>query len=245
MTRLQLARVEGIAAHMIRLYQWEISPFCDKVRRVLHVKKQPYEVVEMRLLDSVTGRLRAVNPTGKVPALEHGDRLLGDSTEIAHYLDDAFPEPRLVPLAARDRALVHLLEDWADESLYFYEMHLRLAVPENARTWAPRLTASDPAWLRALSPKLLPHVIGRITGTQGVGRKALADIERDLQRHAAALAALLDDRDWLVGDALSLADIAVFAQLNAIGAVPTGARALAEHASLEAWRERVDRATRP
>ena len=34
---------------MITLYQFEISPFCDKVRRVLHWKKVPYEIVEVPL----------------------------------------------------------------------------------------------------------------------------------------------------------------------------------------------------
>ncbi len=43
--------------------------------------------------------------TGRVPALQHGDFWLGESSAIAEYLDDVFPEgTRLLPADARQRA---------------------------------------------------------------------------------------------------------------------------------------------
>ena len=35
------------------------------------------------------------------------------------------------------------LEDWADESLYFYEMHLRFGLPENSPENVPRMMANN------------------------------------------------------------------------------------------------------
>ena len=32
---------------MIVLHQYEVSPFCDKVRRILYVKQVPYELAEV------------------------------------------------------------------------------------------------------------------------------------------------------------------------------------------------------
>ena len=32
---------------MITLYQFEISPFCDKIRRILNVKHVPYAIEEV------------------------------------------------------------------------------------------------------------------------------------------------------------------------------------------------------
>ena len=80
---------------MIRLHQFATSPFCDKIRRVLHVKGEPYEVVEVPV--SETPSVRKLNPKGKLPVLEHDGRVVADSTDIAHYLEEAFPEPALVP----------------------------------------------------------------------------------------------------------------------------------------------------
>jgi glutathione S-transferase len=43
--------------------------------------------------------------TGRVPALQHGDFWLGESSAIAEYLDDVFPDrPRLLPADPRQRA---------------------------------------------------------------------------------------------------------------------------------------------
>lgn len=48
----------------------------------------------------------AVNPTGKVPALQDGDLLVWDSLAIAEYLAEKFPQQHLWPAdrAARARA---------------------------------------------------------------------------------------------------------------------------------------------
>lgn len=46
---------------MITLHQFEASPYCDKVRRVLHVKGQPYRAVEVSLLGS--GKVSPTRPT--------------------------------------------------------------------------------------------------------------------------------------------------------------------------------------
>ena len=48
----------------------------------------------------------AVNPTGKVPALQDGDLLVWDSLAIAEYLAEKFPQHHLWPIdrAARARA---------------------------------------------------------------------------------------------------------------------------------------------
>ena len=109
---------------MIVLHQFEISPFCDKVRRILHVKRIPYEVREVPPSRALTD-VRRVNRIGKLPAIEDDGRVIADSTDIAHHLEERFPDPPLLPKHPLERALVHVLEDWADESLYYYEMTLR------------------------------------------------------------------------------------------------------------------------
>jgi glutathione S-transferase len=227
---------------MIRLHQFEISPFCDKVRRILHWKRQPYEIREVPLAQALTA-VRKVNPAGKLPCLEHDGRFVADSTDIAYYLEEKFPDPPLVPHDPKLRALCHVLEDWADESLYFYEMYLRFTLPHNARRNIPLLTAHDPAWMKTAAGFVVPGMMRGVLKRQGLGRKSLPAVVRDVERHVEAVASLLGDGDWLVGDGLSLADLSVFAELSCIRGSDEGAKAIGSSPPVVAWMARVDRAT--
>jgi glutathione S-transferase len=230
---------------MIVLHQFEISPFCDKIRRVLHVKRVPYEIREVPLVAAATPRLRKISPTGKVPCLEHDGRFLSDSTDIAHYLEARFPDPPLVPTDPRLRGLCHALEDWADESLYFYEMLLRFSLPHNAKRWVPVLAKNDPAIVRAAAPAVVPGTIKGTLRAQGLGKKSLATVLADLDRHLDAIDGMLQGGAWLVADRVTLADLSVFAQLFCIRGADEGAAAIAARQRVGVWMDRVDAASLP
>jgi glutathione S-transferase len=229
---------------VLTLHQFEISPFCDKIRRVLHWKRQPYRVHEVSLFEVAT-RFKKVNRAGKVPALDDGGHIVCDSTEIARYLEQRFPERPLLPADPADRARCHVLEDWADESLYFYEMRLRFTIPANARRWVPVLLANDPPLLRSVAALAIPTVLARTLAAQGVGRKSLEAALTDVRRHVAAVGAMVGDDGWLVGKALTLADISVFAQFFCIQGAAEGAAIIAADARVAGWMARVDAATSP
>jgi glutathione S-transferase len=229
---------------MLTLYQFEISPFCDKVRRVLNLKRVPYETREVGLIEAQLG-YRKINPTGKVPALADGGEIVCDSTDIAYFLEERYPDPPLVPRDPRERALVHVLEDWADESLYFIEMRLRFGIAHNRARTAPKLLAHENAVVKAIAPWILPRAIQGQTNAQGIGRKSDAQVVKELGRHLDALAGLLGGGDYLAGGALTLADIAVYVQLYAIRDADEGAAAIAARPEIGRFMDRVDLATRP
>src|SRR5688572_3981204 len=55
--------------------------------------------------------------TGKLPVLWLDGRAIGDSTRIIAALEARFPEPRLYPADAGERARALALEDYFDEGL--------------------------------------------------------------------------------------------------------------------------------
>jgi glutathione S-transferase len=226
---------------MIALHQYEISPFCDKVRRILNWKGLEYRIREVPVSRAMS--VRKINPIGKLPCLEHDGHFVADSTDIACYLEEHFPEPPILPSEPAQRGLCQMLDDWADESLYFYEMRLRFTFPHNARRWVPELVHSDPGWMKVLAPRVIPGMMRRLTRQQGVGRKSDAQVLADIERQVSAVGDCLGGRSWLVGDALCLADLSVFAQLFCIRGAEEGARIIQAHPAVVDWMERVDRAT--
>lgn len=226
---------------MITLHQYHLSPFNEKIQRMLNHKGIPFEERYWALGDRK--KVRALNPTGKLPALQNGERVVCDSTDVAHYIEQNFPQKPLIPSDPRLRAQVHVLEDWADESLYFYEMHLRFTTPGNRERNIPRMVEHEGAFLRWLLPKVVPGGIVRITETQGIGRKSIEQLLVDVTRHITAVDGLLDGTDWLVGNQLSLADLAVYAMFQALRDADMVADMLARYSAVTAWMMRVEEHT--
>src|SRR3546814_18590204 len=77
----------------IVLHQLEISPFCDKVRRVLAVKGLDYKVHNVPMAE--LGKLKRLSPAGKVPILELDGVVLHDSSDICRALESYAPSPAL------------------------------------------------------------------------------------------------------------------------------------------------------
>ncbi len=228
---------------VVTLYQMEASPFCDKIRRILAIKGVETRIAEVKFME-LTGRYKRLNPTGKVPALEHDDQLISDSTDIAHYLERVFPDPPLIPADPAEAALVHALEDWADESLYFMEMTLRFTLPHNAGRLIPLLTKYESPVMRKLLTAMIPRALKSTTRTQGIGKKSADQIMLDLTRHVEALEGLLGGADWLVGDRLTLADIAVFVQMACIAMTDEGQSVLKDYPTVSRWLAAVEQSTR-
>jgi glutathione S-transferase len=219
------------------LYQFEISPFCDKIRRVLNYKGLDYAIHEVKLLEA--GRLKHVSPAGKYPVLDYRGRMVPDSTDIAHYLEQAHPSPPLIPTDPREAALCHIFEDWADESLYFIEMTMRLAWPNNAKRWLPELVKHENALGKRLGRAFAPGAVRSQSRAQGTGRKHKDAVVADVARHFGALEALLGGRRFLASDALSLGDISVYAQIACIKETDEGAPLIAGFPAVRDWFHRV------
>jgi glutathione S-transferase len=94
----------------MRLYSIDLSPFAARVRAAIYFKGLRIECVPPPSAGTRCAEYLALNPMGKLPALELDDgTIVPESETIIEYLDDAFPEPPLRPRAAADRARVRLL----------------------------------------------------------------------------------------------------------------------------------------
>lgn len=193
---------------MLELHQFRHSAFCEKVRLVLAAKQLPYTVVEVT---PGVGQLELYRLSGQrqVPVLVDGGEVIADSTAIAHYLEGKVPEPVLLPADPAVRAQVLLLEDWADTAL---AAGARLALVQAA--------AADPVLRGGLLPDATPAPLRSLVGAlptgvlSGLGQVIDHGGFTQLRANLQQLCALVQQQPYLVGPALSLADLAVVAQLS-------------------------------
>lgn len=223
---------------MITLYQFEASPFCDKVRRALRYKGIPFTVQEVSLLGA--GKYSSAK---KLPVIDDGGLRVEDSTQILHYLEKKVPEPRLLPADQAQLALCNVLEDWADESLYYYDIALHFSFAENAKRRAGHLLVHEKPWFRRLMGPFVPALLRKMGESQGAGRRPREVILSDIDRHVASIAALLEGQDFLLPAGLSAADISVYVELDAIKVAELGAEIIARYPAVTAWMARVDALT--
>jgi glutathione S-transferase len=174
------------------LYGSSLSPFVRKVLAYAGEKGIELDVRPVGPGDP-NPDFRAASPFGKMPAFTDGDYSLADSSAIIHYLEAKQPEPALIPADAKLRGKAIWFEEFADTVLAGCGAKMFFN-----RVVAPRFmnrpgddAAADKAEREELPP-ILDYLETVVPGDGG----------------------------YLVGDGLTLADIAVaspFANLTHLG----------------------------
>jgi maleylacetoacetate isomerase/maleylpyruvate isomerase len=94
----------------ITLYSYWRSTAAYRVRLALNLKGLEYRVVAVSLLPGVSEHrqdaYRQRNPQMLIPFIEDGDFSSGQSQAILEYLEEAYPEPALLPQSKKERAAI-------------------------------------------------------------------------------------------------------------------------------------------
>jgi glutathione S-transferase len=224
----------------VRLFGVRLSPFVEKVVRALQLKDIAFELVPVRS----PADFKRWNPqTGKMPVLERdGDRYF-DSTFILRKLDEWQPEPPLLSRDPKVAARQRFIEDWSDESLYWYVMALRWTDANAAATTAQVVGSMPiPVPMRVLVAPFVRRQIRAQAVAQGLVRLPLERILAELDLRFEELEVQLGDSPFFFAERPGTADLAVFGQLTALcsGPTPQGATLLHEHPALVAHQRRVE-----
>ena len=105
---------------MLILYKYRNSICTQKVLITLAEKQLPYDTVEINLfkMEQYDPAYLKINPKGVVPSIVHDGKTVIESTLICEYLDECFPEPRLVPSEPHLKARMRLWSKAVDETLF-------------------------------------------------------------------------------------------------------------------------------
>ncbi len=99
-----------------RLWSWHLSPFAGKARIAFAEKGVEFDLVEVDPRHR-PARLRALNPTNRVPVLEVGDVAIRESTAICEWLEEIQPEPSFWPADPTARAAARGMMRFVDDEL--------------------------------------------------------------------------------------------------------------------------------
>lgn len=196
------------------LHQWKISPFCSKVRRVLELKAIEYRTVEYNGMKAALAA--RASRVGKLPVLDWDGERVQDSSDIVAFVESREPEPYVYPADPLERARAFVLEDWADESLYWFEVYFRFQDPIARERSIDLLCEGRPRFEKAFfRPVATRQMLAKLRA-QGIGRMPRERVEQALFAHLDHIDVMLEPTGWLVGEQQSIADIAVASQLDEI-----------------------------
>ena len=205
---------EARALEGLHLYHYGLSNCSQKVRMVLAEKGLGWTShhVDLAKREHETDAYWRINPNGVVPALVHDGAIIIESSDIMEYLDEQFPDPPLRP--RRDYELVKMRQSVARQD----SIQRSLAI---------------------LSEEFVFRALGSTNGTPP-SRSTIAGAVRAVHEALAEVNRYLTGRTWIVGDAMSLADIAWMVDVHRFSMMWFP---IVEYGALRTWYRRMRRLT--
>jgi glutathione S-transferase len=178
-----------------------------------------------------------------VPTLKHDDQIITDSTVICEYLDHIAPENSLHPTDPVQRAQVRYWTKAVDEDLHpacgamtFLCSHRHTVLRNLGPEGAAKFLASTPEFSVTSDWKSFKDAIVR----KGFDAPGALEKVKLYDSYLHKMDAALDGQDWLVGDAFSIADVALTPYVNRLAMMSmNGMWENGRLVNLEAWFNRI------
>ncbi len=192
---------------MIKLYQFPISHYCEKVRWTLDYKNLNYEV--KNLIPGLHAlKTKKLSPQTSVPIVIHDDQAIQGSSQIISYLDKTFPTPYLTPKEAQIRNKALEWEEYIDKeigiNIRLCCYHILLEYPEIVIPFF----AHNGSWygkpfLTFMFPKLKVRMTQKMKINDVSAKKARESLTIAIDR----LNSHYQKNEFLVGNQFSRADL--------------------------------------
>jgi glutathione S-transferase len=233
---------------MIELYHHGSSVCAAKVRFVLMEKDLPWKGHYIDLLkgEHFAPEYLKLNPNAVVPTLVHDGEVLVESTVICEYLDDEFPARPLKPRNSLDRARMRMWTKAVDEHIQpackyitYAACHrhiIRRLPPDKLNQYmtgpavgAETRVVGDPNWVESK----------RAIVSMGLNAPGVASKFRMYDDYLQKMDDALRQREWLVGDLFSLADISMTPYVNRLDMLGMSEMWTISRPHLTSWFERI------
>ncbi len=224
---------------MIKLYGFgrafglaDPSPFVVKAEVLLKLAGLPYERASANIRKA---------PKGKAPYIDDNGTIVADSTFIRMHMERTRGIDFDKGLSDEQKGVAWAVEKMLEDHLYWLVVHERWMIPDNFDRGPRKFFDSVPAPLRPFILAMVRRKVAANLHAQGTGRHT--DQERVLlaARAATALARIIGDKPWLMGETPCGADATAYAfvsgSLCPLFEGPTRT-AVTAHANLVAYAQR-------
>jgi|SRR5690554_5445131 len=193
----------------LRLYQFAISHYCEKVRWALDYKNLNYETTNLLPGQHIKTMQKLTKGAGaSVPVLVHDGEVIQGSSNILDYLERTFPDNPITPVdePAKAQALAweKRLDDLAGPAVRCYSYHHFLQRPKIV---VPLLAAGTPFYNRILLSLAFSRVNEVMRKWMKINEKTAEQSRKVLEELLAELAEIYSQQPFLAGDAFSRADL--------------------------------------
>jgi glutathione S-transferase len=155
-------------------------------------------------------------PKGKLPYIDDGGTVVADSTFIRLYLEEHYRFDLDAGFSAEQRARAWAIERLLEDQLYWALVFLRWAVEENFNKGPSHFFDRLPDDVREAARRKQRDAVLGYLHAQGLGRHSMAEIAKLARLGFTAVAELLGDKPYLLGDSPCGADASVFSQLASV-----------------------------
>ncbi len=201
---------------MIQLYQYEVCPYCCKVKAVLDYKKIPYEKIEVNPMthEELVWNKEALDHD-KVPVLVDGKKTVLESNDIIRYLDETYPEKRVFSKAKATKQ-VEWMRFADDELVQILPANIYRTFPEALDSFKYITKVGKfPAWKRYYL-MLGGAVAMTIVAKKGMKKRGISDPRGELEKVLKTLADGLGDQKFLGGASPDVSDLVCFGILQSV-----------------------------
>lgn len=185
----------------------DTSPFVIKAEVQLKMAGLAYERVSA---------IPPQAPNGKLPYINDHDEVVSDSTFIRAHIEQKYGVDLDSGLDARQRAEAWAIERLLEDHLYFAMVWFRWIDPDNFAKGPAHFADSAPEAERAQMRQGMQARKVAELHAQGLGRHSPERIAALGQRSIEALAQLLGEKPYLMGDAISGVDATAFGMLACV-----------------------------
>jgi glutathione S-transferase len=193
---------------MLALYHNDMSLCAQKVRMCLAEKGLAWESRHLALRSGEHQQpwYLKLNRRAVVPTLVDGDRVIPESNVILEYLDEAYPEPALMPADPYARATVRLWTKQLDEDIH----DASAAVMSFGIAFRQQYLDRGEAGKTMLEeiPNLFKRERRRDVIEKGTGSQHFVIAVRRMVLLLDEMEEALASHAWLAGDQYTLADVA-------------------------------------
>ncbi|MCK1323584.1 glutathione S-transferase family protein [Bradyrhizobium sp. 156] len=145
-------------------------------------------------------------PRGKVPYIEDDGEIISDSTLIRRHIERKYKVDLDAGLTVEQRAAAWSLEKMAEDHLYFALIDLRWRDDHNFEVGPAHFFDRLPILLRSLVRRIGRARMTKTLYLQGTSRLSRASVEENAGADIDAVAVLLGERQYMMGDEATAVD---------------------------------------